>query len=527
MDFHFDPIKVKDLIEKKAKREEKSQKPEKEISEYYKLQGVIDQVRKAMSEITELYGYAVDERSDTEYYLIGGGWDGKTNIKFTIKDNGAVVIYAMDRSSFTGIKSTKEDLGKVEMQGESVFSSAASADDTIYKWILNLVAKIEKDTDSPEKTEKLEMSNPPINEKALENARLQVKIAMDKIKNDHDHKFIDWLVKTRSENEWSVYNPKNHRLAQFRINPDQFRIEVYLLQDGQTTKDKGFADLQQLDILNWVEYKASEILSGDNKPAPAASFKKEDMNAGDEVTFQSVPFGDLFVGTIGSIPRIEDAVQVDYKIDGVRSTQLVYMDKIRKHKPAPAASFKKEDLKIGDDVRFKSPKTSITALAKIKSFSPLFKMNENLEVVYPSGTREIISVSDITEHRPAPASVLQTIAAPGLPMNFNAAYNAIVEALEKDSKVIEYADKFEVKLLMALLQDGFSVDVISKEFNEPNVVLLEKDGVELKVDDSYVDIRVLAIRHQSLAEIRKNLFTEAGLIEKVIKEANVKVANWK
>lgn len=133
-----------------------------------------------------------------------------------------------------------------------------------------------------------------------------------------------------------------------------------------------------------------------------------------------------------------------------------------------------------------------------------------------------------TEELPV-APVIKTIGGTGQPMNFNLAYDSIVEAIEKDKLHVANSDTFEYKLLMALLRDGFSVDVLSKDLNQPNVALLEKEGVELKLDDSPGQLRILAIGKQALADIQyKNTgITEKQLIDKVIREANIKVTNWR
>ena len=338
----------------------------------------------------------------------------------------------------------------------------------------------------------------------LDSAMRDVQIAIDSLQKEYNN----YLVTKVSEYKWRIYNANNKRTILFSILPMSYRIE-YSVSNGSGEIEKGFVSIETVRIWDWIKFQTIKGLANDAEPVAP---KNTETNLS---------------GAIRQLRKAMREIQQakNYYLNEISDRKYMLVGDSKKQKPN--ISFSIQDRGIAVDYKVYSGNGTTSPQGQFQ-VSQASLANDQL---YKWVLNIVENQEEETTALPA-APAIKTIAGTGQPMNFNLAYDSIVEAIEKNKLNVTNSDTFEYKLLMALLRDGFSVDVLSKELNQPNVALLEKEGVELKLDDWFDELRILAIGHQALATIPykkyKNVeITTNELIGKVIREANIKVTNWR
>ena len=346
----------------------------------------------------------------------------------------------------------------------------------------------------------------------LDSAMRDVQIAIDSLQKEYNN----YLVTKVSEYKWRIYNANNKRTILFSILPMSYRIE-YSVSNGSGEIEQGFESIETVRIWDWIRFQTIKGLENDAEPlAP----KNTESNLSRAIRLVGEGIDDL-----SKKYQTNSKGEFEWWVyDGQKNIAIYFT--IRTN--GSVVEFKVKGPKGNRIDRLAAGQTSI-ASEDLREWVVNMAMG-NLEGNFDEKEPEREEPVAVPILRSAPS--IKTISGTGQPMNFNLAYDSIVEAIEKNKLNVTNSDTFEYKLLMALLRDGFSVDVLSKELNQPNVALLEKEGVELKLDDWFDELRILAIGHQALATIPykkyKNVeITTNELIGKVIREANIKVTNWR
>ena len=346
----------------------------------------------------------------------------------------------------------------------------------------------------------------------LDSAMRDVQIAIDSLQKEYNN----YLVTKVSEYKWRIYNANNKRTILFSILPMSYRIE-YSVSNGSGEIEQGFESIETVRIWDWIRFQTIKGLENDAEPlAP----KNTESNLSRAIRLVGEGIDDL-----SKKYQTNRKGEFEWWVyDGHKNIAIYFT--IRTN--GSVVEFKVKGPKGNRIDRLAAGQTSI-ASEDLREWVVNMAMG-NLEGNFDEKEPEREEPVAVPILRSAPS--IKTISGTGQPMNFNLAYDSIVEAIEKNKLNVTNSDTFEYKLLMALLRDGFSVDVLSKELNQPNVALLEKEGVELKLDDWFDELRILAIGHQALATIPykkyKNVeITTNELIGKVIREANIKVTNWR
>jgi hypothetical protein len=327
----------------------------------------------------------------------------------------------------------------------------------------------------------------------------------------------------KGEFEWWVYDGHKNIAIYFTIKTNGSVVEFKVKGPKGNGIDRlatGQTSIADDDIREWVVNVANENLEKNFD-----SEQIQSQQAGSPAIYET-----NLSSAIRQLRKAMRQIQQnkEYYLDEISNRKYMLVGDSKKQKPNIAFSIQDRGTGVSYQVhpgngtiagqgQFKMNQTAIDNESLYKWVLDIFEKVDKGE----------LESEEAVELPVAP--VIKTIGGTGQPMNFNLAYDSIVEAIEKDKLHVTNSDTFEYKLLMALLRDGFSVDVLSKELNQPNVALLEKEGVELKLEDNMNYLIILAIGKQTQAgiEYKNTGITEKQLIDKVIREANIKVTNWK